>query len=117
MLQTLAVLFTLSALIFVFLVTNQTRHQSIDAAVVQPDVPYPQHHWTPETWFQAVHALPLADDGVRRDIARHVRNMQAWKWMLVPIFIVDVAALVDEALEWFTQRKRAQVPIRDYEGK
>ncbi|KAF2646435.1 hypothetical protein P280DRAFT_464656 [Massarina eburnea CBS 473.64] len=107
-LQFLAVLFTLSALIFVFLVTNQTQDQHISSLIAQSNVPYPADKWTPETWYKAVLSLPLADHHQRDTIAGKVTNMVAWRWMLVPIFLVDVLAFGISMMEVVKQRKEAR---------
>ncbi|KAF2263270.1 hypothetical protein CC78DRAFT_439804, partial [Lojkania enalia] len=86
----LAVLFTLSAIIVVFLVTNQTSGQFISRGIVRSYIPYPVNKWTPETWFKAVLDLPLADQHQRDKIDSNVTNMVAWRWMLIPIFLTDV---------------------------
>ncbi|USP77715.1 1-acylglycerol-3-phosphate acyltransferase [Curvularia clavata] len=63
----LAVLFTLSAFIFTFVVTYQTTGQQIrePVAVNTAGMNYPEFHWTPETWFKAVLDLPLADQSCK----------------------------------------------------
>jgi hypothetical protein len=44
--------------------------------------------------------LPLADDNKRDEISSKVTNMVAWRWMLLPMFIVDVIAFGFTALAW-----------------
>jgi hypothetical protein len=106
-LQFLAILFTLSALIFVFVVTYQTTGQNIRAPIAANNQGknYAEHWWTPETWFKAVLDLPLADQGKRDQINSKVTNMVAWRWMLIPIFIADVIAFGVTTLAWLKQRK------------
>jgi hypothetical protein len=104
-LQLLAVLFTLSAVIFVFLVTNQTKGQSISPDIARSDVAYPEHKWTPETWFKAVRDLPLASQHHHDNISSHITTMVAWKWMLVPIFITDIIAFGITTWVLMKQRK------------
>lgn len=104
-LQLLAVLFTLSAIIFVFLVTDQTLHQHILESVARSNVPYPEHWWTPETWYKAVLELPLASELHRKNIQSAVSRMVAWRWMLIPIFLVDVVALGITSVEMRRQRR------------
>lgn len=105
----IATLFTLSAFIFVFVVTYQTSGQHIREAVASNnvDVNYPEFKWTPETWMKAVLDLPLADAGKRNEISGRVTNMVAWRWMLLPIFIVDCVALGVTILAWLRQRGSA----------
>ncbi|KAF2027191.1 hypothetical protein EK21DRAFT_72579 [Setomelanomma holmii] len=106
-LQFLAVLFTLTAFIFVFAVTYQTNDQHIRAPVAANNqgVNYAEHKWTPETWFKAVLELPLTDSDKRDEIDSKVTNMVAWRWMLLPIFIVDIIAFGVTTMAWLKQRK------------
>ncbi|KAJ4375968.1 hypothetical protein N0V83_001248 [Neocucurbitaria cava] len=106
-LQLLAILFTLSAFIFVFVVTYQTTGQHIREPVASNNVgiDYPEFKWTPETWMKAVLDLPLADQGKRDQINSRVTNMVAWRWMLLPLFIVDCVAFGVTVLAWLGQRK------------
>jgi len=101
----LAFLFTLSAIIFTFVVTNDTKGQTILSSVAKVGVKYPEHKWTPETWYKAVLDLPIAKDSVRSDIKDHVHLMEAWKWMLIPIFLTDIAALGIAVMAMLKQRK------------
>ncbi|KAL6711581.1 hypothetical protein ACN47E_004515 [Coniothyrium glycines] len=105
----LAVVFTLSAIIFVFVVTYQTTGQHIRAPVASNNVGfnYPEFRWTPETWMKAVLDLPLAEQSKRDEINDKVTNMVAWRWLLVPIFIVDCVALGVTILAWLRQRRGA----------
>lgn len=103
--QLLAILFTLSAFIFVFVVTYQTNNQRILVSIAQSDVAYPADKWTPETWFKAVLDLPLARQDQRDNISDKVRNMVAWRWMLIPIFLADVLAFGVSVVEVLRQRK------------
>ena len=118
-LQLLAILFTLSAIIFVFLVTNQTKHQRILESVARSNVPYPVHWWTPETWYEAVLELPLASKQHRQSIDSAITRMVAWRWMLVPIFLVDVLTFGITAKEMVRQRRlpRQRMYSVDLEGK
>jgi hypothetical protein len=106
-LQFLAVLFTLSALIFVFIVTSQTKGQSIRIPIAAnaQGQNYPEYKWTPETWFKAVLDLPLADKHMRDEIDSKITNMVTWRWMLVPILAADVIAFGVTTLAWLRQRK------------
>jgi hypothetical protein len=106
-LQLLAILFTLSALVFVFVVTHQTTGQSIRVPIAAntQGQNYSEHKWTPETWFKAVLDLPLADEHTRDEIESKVTNMVAWRWLLVPIFVADVIAFGVTTLAWLKQRK------------
>ncbi|KAJ4290269.1 hypothetical protein N0V90_010484 [Kalmusia sp. IMI 367209] len=110
-LQLLAVLFTLSALIFVFLVTSQTNHQHIRESVARSDAPYPEHWWTPENWYKAVLELPLASEQRRRSISSAVTHMVAWRWILVPILVVDVLTFGITTFEMVRQRRVSKQPV------
>lgn len=103
----LAVLFTLSCFIFAFVVTYQTTGQRIrePVAVNTVGMNYPEFRWTPETWFKAVRDLPLADRSTRSEIEDRIRTMVAWRWMLLVIFFVDVAAFSITAMAWLKQRR------------
>ena len=107
LLQFIAVLFTLSALIFVFIVTNQTKGQSIRIPVAAnaQGQNYPEYKWTPETWFKAVLDLPLADKHMRDEIDSKITNMVTWRWMMVPILTADIIAFGVTTLAWLRQRK------------
>lgn len=84
---------TLAALIYTFVVTAQTNNQTIDLAVAaanpEPKM-YPLDQWTPENWFIAVLALPLAHESDRHTIEQHLRLMRGWRWNLIPLFILGV---------------------------
>jgi len=105
----LATLLTLSALIWVFVVTNQTSHQRIYRRIVdtlpQSRIPYQALKWTPETWFEAVLDVPMARSNQRNDIVKNVQIMAAWRWMLIPILLVDVVAFGVSMVEVVRQRK------------
>ncbi|KAF2820512.1 hypothetical protein CC86DRAFT_374220 [Ophiobolus disseminans] len=106
-LQILAVIFTLSALVFVFAVTNQTKDQHIRAPIAANNQGknYPEFKWTPETWFKAVLDLPLADASRHDEIESKVTNMVAWRWMLIPILFADVIAFGVTTAAWRRQRR------------
>lgn len=118
MLQLLAVLFTLSAIIFVFLVTNQTNHQHILESVARSNVPYPENQWTPETWYKAVLELPLASEQNRNSISSAVTHMVAWRWILIPIFLLDLMTFAITTFEVIRQRasKRGVHPVEEDTG-
>jgi hypothetical protein len=105
-LQLLAILFTLSALVFVFAVTYQTTNQTIRAPIAANNqgTNYAEFKWTPETWFKAVLDLPLADQHKRDEIKSKVTNMAAWRWMLIAIIITDVIAFGVTTLAWVRQQ-------------
>lgn len=108
-LQFLAILFTLSALVFVFVVTHQTTGQSIRIPIAAntEGSNYAEYKWTPETWFKAVLDLPLANEQQRDEIDSKITKLMAWRWMLVPIFIVDVIAFGVTTFAWLKQRKNS----------
>jgi hypothetical protein len=84
-------LLTFGALIYVFAVTSTTNGQSIDLSVASanPDpTPYPLDSWTPETWYSAVLQLTLAAQDDRDTIGRYLHIMQAWRWNLIPMFVL-----------------------------
>jgi len=101
----LSTLFTLSALIFTFTVTNDTSGQTIDPSLAKPNQHYPADKWTPETWYKALLNTPIADPNKRSEIRTHVHLMEAWRWMLIPLFLADVAALAAAVMGVLRQRK------------
>jgi hypothetical protein len=105
----LAIFFTLSAFIFVFVVTYQTTGQHIRGPVASNTIGinYPEFNWTPETWFKAVLDLPLADEAQRTDMHGKVTIMVAWRWMLLPILLVDVVAFGFATMAWLEHRRSA----------
>ncbi|KAH9880982.1 hypothetical protein J1614_001475 [Plenodomus biglobosus] len=105
--QLIAILFTLSALIFVFIVTHGTTGQHIREPVASNNVgvDYFEFNWTPETWMTAVLDLPLVDGSKRKEINSKVTNMVAWRWMLVPILSVDCVAFSVTLVAWLKQRR------------
>jgi len=90
----------LSALVFVFVATNQTKHNTISLALASQEVGqhYSYDNWGPGTWFGQLLTLPLSPDSVKTSIRYHVHVMQASQWILVPLFIfafnVSVAAVL-----------------------
>lgn len=110
-LQFLAVLFTLAAICFVFLVTSQTKHQHILESAARSNVPYSEQWWTPESWYKAVLELPLASEQRRHEINSAVTRMVAWRWMLIPIFLVDILTFVITTLEMVRQRRMTKEEV------
>lgn len=105
----LAILFTLSAFIFVFVVTYQTTGQHIRESIASNNIGtnYFEFKWTPETWMKAVLDLLLADASKRNEISDRVTVMEAWRWMLLPILIVDCVAFGVTFVAWLRQRRNA----------
>ncbi|KIW95303.1 uncharacterized protein Z519_03887 [Cladophialophora bantiana CBS 173.52] len=107
----LSALLTLAALIYTFVVTAQTDDQTINltVAAANPEpLMYPLDKWTPENWFVAVLALPLAHASDRRDIRNHLRLMRGWRWNLIPLFILGVVVAVLAVWELVGGRKWRQ---------
>jgi hypothetical protein len=112
---------TLAALLYTFILTNAHEGQTIDIDLAisldnRPfpnEVAYPEQFWTPENWFAAVLELPLVDRRQRKDIAHHLTIMRAWRWNLIPLFvlglILSAAAIVDA---WTTRREYK--PVSQY---
>lgn len=106
----LSCLLTLAALIYTFVETYRAGAQGvIDYNVVKAN-PAPAHYplgrWTPENWYDAVLALPLADYDNRRIIQSNVTVMRAWRWNLIPLFNLGFALLVLVVLELLRMRRR-----------
>jgi hypothetical protein len=121
---------TLAALVYTFVLTNAHKGQTIDTGLAASldnspfpnQVAYPEQFWTPENWFGAVLELPLVDSHQREDIAHHLTIMRAWRWNLIPLFVLGLAlsaaAIVDA---WTTRREYKPVsqyklePVRGHE--
>lgn len=107
-----AVLLTLGALVYVFVVTRAHEGQDIDVAVASSStlrgIKYPLDTWTPQNWFAAVLRLDVADAGVRDDIRSHYKIMLGWQYNLIPMFVIQLAetslAVVDY-LSWRKERR------------
>lgn len=109
LLHLIGTIFTFSALVLVFVVTYRTTNQLIRAPIAAntQGFDYDEFTWTPETWLTAVLDLPLADERMHDEIISRVTAMVAWRWMLVPIFVVDIIACGVTTLAWLKQRKGA----------
>ncbi|KAK4938853.1 hypothetical protein LTR10_020759 [Elasticomyces elasticus] len=107
---------TLSALVYTFVVTAQTNNQLIDLSVAEanPDPKmYPLDQWTPENWFIAVLKLPLANDSDRNTIRYHLDLMRGWRWNLIPLFILGLAAAMTALWELINGRRWIQGESRE----
>lgn len=111
----LETLLTLAALIYVFVLTHRTDNQiisqSLSEALADPSrnyfLQYPVHHWTPETWYKALLDLPLADESLKGTFRSHIHTMEAWRWFIIPMFLVDIFALSCAAQATMRQRRSA----------
>ncbi|KAK4236159.1 hypothetical protein C8A03DRAFT_17162 [Achaetomium macrosporum] len=102
-------LLTLVALIYTFVETSKTGNQFIDLAVAEANpapVKYPDNRWTPENWYSAVLDLPLVRDNNRRIISGNLTIMRAWRWNLIPLFILGFVLLALVALEVLRVRRK-----------
>jgi hypothetical protein len=90
----LSTLLTLSALIYVFVVTNQTDNQTI---------------------LEAILKLPLAKDSLKGGFRTHVHLMEAWRWFLIPMFIVNLGTLAVGVWAVLTQRREERYAYRNDE--
>jgi hypothetical protein len=107
----LSAMLTLGALIYTFVLTAQTDNQHINltVAAANPEpLMYPLQNWTPENWFIAVLELPLAHASDRRDIRNNLHLMRGWRWNLIPLFILGVAAAALALLELLGGRRWRQ---------
>ncbi|CAN9255679.1 unnamed protein product, partial [Alternaria alternata] len=104
-------IFSLSAFIFVFVVTYQTTGQRIrePIAINAAGLNYPAEKWTPETWFRAILDLPLAHGAQHAQIKSRVRNMEAWRWILLPLLLVYITASYIVVTTWLRQRRSTTV--------
>ncbi|KAK7428219.1 hypothetical protein QQZ08_005285 [Neonectria magnoliae] len=89
----LSLLLVLTALIYVFVVTNKHKGQDIIPAVAARlnGRKYALESWAPQNWFSAVLDLDLVDSGVRSNIASRLRIMRGWQYNLIPFFIIHLA--------------------------
>jgi len=117
----LSMLLTLAALIYTFIVTYNTNDQHIDislAASVSPK-PYPLNNWTPENWFDAVLAQPLAESSDRSKIRTNLRLMRAWRWNLIPLLLFGIVVVILAArlaLPGVRKSRRNRVSGSSYEN-
>jgi len=116
----LSCILTLSGMIFTLSVIYQHDGQTIDEVLASSlhDLPYPHQNaytlqkWTPENWFSAVLQLHLSMNDDRINIATHLRIMKAWKWNLVPLFILGLCLAVVAIIDAVRQRKEALAVAR-----
>lgn len=90
-------LLTLTALIYVFVVTHMTDKQTIDLALAASNAfpaKYPKDSWTPETWYSAVLKLPLAKDSDRHLIEKSLVFIRGWRYNLIAMFILGFVLVV-----------------------
>jgi hypothetical protein len=115
----LSCILTLSALIYVFVITSRHFGQTIDetvAAALQNrpyphQVAYPLLEWTPENWYTAVLKLNLLDQHDAVEIGHHLTVMKAWRWNLIPLLVLNVwVAGVAIAEELHRQSARKILP-------
>jgi hypothetical protein len=111
----LSVLLTVTAIIYTFVVTNQTDNQTINFAIASANsgLPYPEDQWTPENWYKAVLKLPFAEPSQKGDIRFHVHLMTAWRWNLIPLLILGVAVACLAALHVLKDRRDSRTGNRD----
>jgi hypothetical protein len=112
---------TLAALIYTFVLTNAHKGQTIDIGLAisldnRPfpnQVAYPEQFWTPENWFSAVLELPLVDMHQRENIAQHLTIMRAWRWNLIPLFVLGLALSAAAIVDAWTTRREYK-PVSQY---
>ncbi|KAK3297692.1 uncharacterized protein B0H64DRAFT_129935 [Chaetomium fimeti] len=107
-------LLTMVALIYTFVETAKTGGQVIDLSVARANPPparYPDGRWTPENWYAAVLDLPLASAAQRRVINGNLTIMRAWRWNLVPLFILGFILLSLVVVELLRMRRRDAQPV------
>jgi hypothetical protein len=87
----LALLLTLGALIYVFVVVKSHSGQQIFPSVAAEldGAPYDLNTWTPQNWFSAVLKLDLASPHERSIISRNLALMRGWQYNLIPLFIIQ----------------------------
>jgi len=114
-----ALLLTLGALIYVFVVTGAHAGQEIDvdAAAALGGARYPLDTWTPQNWFSAVLRLDIADPSVRGDIQSRYRVMLGWQYNLIPLFVVQLAETVLAVLDFLRRRREDRSSERELSAK
>ncbi|KAK3387201.1 hypothetical protein B0H63DRAFT_152617 [Podospora didyma] len=101
-------LLTLTALIYVFVVTATTANQTIDLSVASRNAApakYPDNDWTPENWFIAMLALPLVYEADRNAINYNLRLMRGWRYNIIPLFLLGFVLIDLVILEILRVRK------------
>lgn len=105
-----ALLLTLGALAYVFVVTNMHRGQSVELSAVSEaghgSVTYPVGTWTPQGWFDALLGLEFVNAGDRDAVLVHQRLARGWQFNLIPLLLVQVAQTVCALLD--ARRRRAE---------
>ena len=101
-------LLTMAALIFTFVVTTITAHQSIDLDLASKNpspTPYPDSEWTPETWYSAVADLPLVQQTDRVTLHHRLRTIVGWKYNLIPLLVLGFLLMALSVIETVRYRK------------
>lgn len=102
LLTILSALLTLAALIYTFVLTrlHSIHHIELNVAASLDNRPYPNYvaypldEWTPETWFVGVLELQLVHPAERNEIVHQLKIMRAWRWNLIPMFILGMGLCV-----------------------
>lgn len=113
-----ALLLTLAALIYTFVITHDHAGQTIDVSVASQlnNEPYPNQkaypldEWTPENWFTAVLKLNLVSSSDRSDIRGHLDVMRGWRWNLVPMFIIQFGTTLIAFWDAISARRASRRP-------
>ncbi|KAF2666223.1 hypothetical protein BT63DRAFT_428002 [Microthyrium microscopicum] len=105
----LSFLLTLAALIYVFVVVHQTSGQTIDIndQSLTTGSHYPLGKWVPQTWYAAVLDSPLVfvNKSDHDNVSTHLALMNGWKWNLIVLFLLELAATVMIVMEYRKVRK------------
>lgn len=111
----LALLLTFASLVYVFVVTNAHKGQTIDVALASTldGRKYPTDTWTPQNWFSALLKLDIADADVRKDISDHLRLMRGWQYNLIPFFLVQLVETALAVWDAFMVRKAERSTYTD----
>jgi len=106
----LSFLLTTAALIYTFLITEETSGQNIDlsnpALNSNTVVGYPLDKWTPETWYTAVLQLPFVHEDEKSGISSHLKMMRGWRWNLIPLFLLGLTIVILAVMELLKIRRR-----------
>lgn len=92
-----ALLLTLTALAYVFAVTNQHKGQSIDLGIAKSldsGSKYPLLEWTPQGWFGALSKLDFVVGSDQDGVQSHLDIARGWQYNLIPFFVVQFVQTV-----------------------
>ena len=111
-----ALLLTLGALVYVFVVTAAHAGQTINVRTASAlgGAKYPVGVWTPQNWYSAVLGLNIASPSVRSDIQSRYRVMLGWQYNLIPLLLVQLVETLLAMLDFVRRRKEDRYREKEY---